>query len=160
MILAGELQFYQLQEKLTVKNKLRLGRDSNPCHPDTNWAMLQTELQSHTLWVRKILEDSSFFGENLCILQWDKSNRAMTNAGELKFWHLQNSPGKKEKKARSLIPVRVTSLPTWEESKNLETILLLLLLLFFFFFIFQHFRCIKKCSSLFICYIFVRLSTS
>ena len=49
MILAGELKFYQLQEKLTVKNKLRLGRDSNPCHPDTNWAMLQTELQSHTL---------------------------------------------------------------------------------------------------------------
>ena len=146
MILAGELKFYQLQEKLTVKNKLRLGRDSNPYHPDTNWAMLQTELQSHTLWVRKILEDSSFFGENLCILQWDKSN-------------LQNSPGKKEKKARSLIPVRVTSLPTWEESKNLETILLLLLLLLFFF-IFQHFRCIKKCSSLFICYIFVRLSTS
>ena len=57
MILAGELQFYQLQEKLTVKNKLRLGRDSNPCHPDTNWAMLQTELQSHT---RTILENSSF----------------------------------------------------------------------------------------------------
>ena len=83
----------------------------------------------------------------------------MTNAGELKFWHLQNSPGKKEKKTRSLIPVRVTSLPTWEESKNLETILLLLLLIYIFF-IFQHFRCIKKCSSLFICYIFVRLSTS
>ena len=119
MILAGELQFYQLQEKLIAKNKLRLGRDSNPCHPDTNWAMLQTKLQSHTLWVRKILEDSSFFGENLCILQWDKSN-------------LQNSPGKKEKKARSLIPVRVTSLPTWEESKNLETILLLLLFIIFF----------------------------
>ena len=56
----------------------------------------------------------------------------MTNAGELKFWHLQNSPGKKEKKTRSLIPVRVTSLPTWEESKNLETILLLLLLFFLF----------------------------
>ena len=63
MILAGELKFYQLQEKLTVKNKLRLGRDSNPYHPDTNWAMLQTELQSHTLWLRKILEDSSFFLE-------------------------------------------------------------------------------------------------
>ena len=157
MILAGELQFYQLQEKLTVKNKLRLGRDSNPCHPDTNWAMLQTELQSHTLWVRKILEDSSFFGENVCILQWDKSNRAMTNAGELKFWQLQNSPEKKEKKARSLTSVRVTSLLTWEESKNLETILVLLL---FFYFYLQHFRCIKKCSSLFICYIFVRLGTS
>ena len=131
MILAGELQFYQLQEKLTVKNKLRLGRDSNPCHPDTNWAMLQTKLQSHTLWVRKILEDSSFFGENLCILQWDKSN-------------LQNSPGKKEKKARSLIPVRVTSLPTWEESKNLETILLLLLLLLFFFLYFNTLGVLKS----------------
>ena len=131
MILAGELKFYQLQEKLTVKNKLRLGRDSNPCHPDTNWAMLQTKLQSHTLWVRKILEDSSFFGENLCILQWDKSN-------------LQNSPGKKEKKARSLIPVRVTSLPTWEESKNLETILLLLLLLFFFFLYFNTLGVLKS----------------
>ena len=58
----------------------------------------------------------------------------MTNAGELKFWHLQKSPGKKEKKARSLIPVRVTSLPTWEESKNLETILLLLLLFLFLYF--------------------------
>ena len=56
----------------------------------------------------------------------------MTNAGELKFWQLQNSPEKKEKKARSLTSVRVTSLPTWEESKNLETILLLLLLLFLF----------------------------
>ena len=56
----------------------------------------------------------------------------MTNAGELKFWHLKNSPGKKEKKTRSLIPVRVSSLPTWEESKNLETILLLLLLFFLF----------------------------
>ena len=131
MILAGELQFYQLQEKLTAKNKLRLRRDSNPCHPDTNWAMLQTKLQSHTLWVRKILEDSSFFGENLCILQWDKSN-------------LQNSPGKKEKKARSLIPVRVTSLPTWEESKNLETILLLLLLLFFFFLYFNTLGVLKS----------------
>ena len=143
MILAGELQFYQLQEKLTVKNKLRLGRDSNPYHPDTNWAMLQTELQSHTLWVRKILEDSSFFGENLCILQWDKSNRAMTNAGELKFWHLQNSPGKKEKKTRSLIPVRVTLLPTWEESKNLETILLLLL----FFILFLYFNTLGVLKS-------------
>ena len=143
MILAGELQFYQLQEKLTVKNKLRLGRDSNPCHPDTNWAMLQTELQSHTLWLRKILEDSSFFGENLCILQWDKSNRAMTNAGELKFWHLQNSPGKKEKKTRSLIPVRVTLLPTWEESKNLETILLLLL----FFILFLYFNTLGVLKS-------------
>ena len=58
----------------------------------------------------------------------------MTNAGELKFWQLQNSPEKKEKKARSLTSVRVTSLPTWEESKNLETILLLLLLFFFLFF--------------------------
>ena len=143
MILAGELKFYQLQEKLTVKNKLRLGRDSNPYHPDTNWAMLQTELQSHTLWVRKILEDSSFFGENLCILQWDKSNRAMTNAGELKFWHLQNSPGKKEKKTRSLIPVRVTLLPTWEESKNLETILLLLL----FFILFLYFNTLGVLKS-------------
>ena len=46
----------------------------------------------------------------------------MTNAGELKFWQLQNSPEKKEKKARSLTSVRVTSLLTWEESKNLETI--------------------------------------
>ena len=58
----------------------------------------------------------------------------MTNAGELKFWQLQNSPEKKEKKARSLTSVRVTSLPTWEESKNLETILLLLLLFLFLFF--------------------------
>ena len=81
----------------------------------------------------------------------------MTNAGELKFWQLQNSPEKKEKKARSLTSVRVTSLLTWEESKNLETILLLLL---FFYFYLQHFRCIKKCSSLFICYIFVWLGTS
>ena len=55
----------------------------------------------------------------------------MTNAGELKFWQLQNSPEKKEKKARSLTSVRVTSLPTWEESKNLETILLLLLFFYF-----------------------------
>ena len=30
MILAGELQFYQLHEKLTVKNKLRLGREPMP----------------------------------------------------------------------------------------------------------------------------------
>ena len=58
----------------------------------------------------------------------------MTNAGELKFWQLQNSPEKKEKKARSLTSVRVTSLPTWEESKNQETILLLLLLFLFLFF--------------------------
>ena len=58
----------------------------------------------------------------------------MTNAGELKFWQLQNSPEKKEKKARSLTSVRVTSLPTWEESKNLETILLLLLLFLFLYF--------------------------
>ena len=33
-----------------------------------------------------ILEDSSFLGENLCFLQWDKSNRAMTNAGVLTFF--------------------------------------------------------------------------
>ena len=46
-------------------------------------------------------------------LLWDKSNRAMKNTGELKFWQLQNSPEKKEKKARSLTSVRVTSLPTW-----------------------------------------------
>ena len=58
----------------------------------------------------------------------------MTNAGELKFWQLQNSPEKKAKKARSLTSVRVTSLPTWEESKNQETILLLLLLFLFLFF--------------------------
>ena len=131
MILAGELQFYQMQEKLTVKNKLRLGRDSNPCHPDTDWAMLQ----SHTLWVRKTLEKFIFFLEkNLCIFKWDKSNRAMTNAGEVKFWQLQNSPEKRRKRARSLTSVRVTSLPTWEESKNLETILLLLLFFLFLFF--------------------------
>ena len=54
-------------EKLTTKNKLRLGRDSNPCHPDTNWAMLQTELQSHTLCLRKILEDSSFSWRKLML---------------------------------------------------------------------------------------------
>ena len=58
----------------------------------------------------------------------------MTNAGKLKFWQLQNSPEKKGEKARSLTSVRVTSLPTWEESKNLETILLLLLLFLFLFF--------------------------
>ena len=58
----------------------------------------------------------------------------MTNAGELTFWQLQNSPEKKEKKAHSLTSVRVTSLPTWEESKNLETILLLLLFFSFLFF--------------------------
>ena len=67
----------------------------------------------------------------------------MTNAGELKFWHLQNSPGKKEKKTRSLIPVRVTLLPTWEESKNLETILLLLL----FFILFLYFNTLGVLKS-------------
>ena len=58
----------------------------------------------------------------------------MTNAGEVKFWQLQNSPEKRRKRARSLTSVRVTSLPTWEESKNLETILLLLLFFLFLFF--------------------------
>ena len=67
----------------------------------------------------------------------------MTNAGELKFWHLQNSPGKKEKKTRSLIPVGVTLLPTWEESKNLETILLLLL----FFILFLYFNTLGVLKS-------------
>ena len=42
MILAGELQFYQLHEKLTVKNKLRLGREPMPPRyylgDATNWA--------------------------------------------------------------------------------------------------------------------------
>lgn len=28
--------------------KLRLRRESNPCLPDTSWALLQTELRSHT----------------------------------------------------------------------------------------------------------------
>ena len=70
--------------------------------------MLQTKLQSHTLWVRKILEDSSFFGENLCILQWDKSN-------------LQNSPGKKEKKGSFFDPSKSYLAPNVggvEESGN------------------------------------------
>ena len=68
----------------------------------------------------------------------------MTNAGELKFWQLQNSPEKKEKKARSLTSVRVTSLPTWEESKNLETILLLLLFIYFFFLYFNTLGVLKS----------------
>ena len=65
----------------------------------------------------------------------------MTNAGELTFWQLQNSREKKEKKAHSLTSVRVTSLPTWEESENLETILLLLL--FFSFLFFNTLRLLK-----------------
>ena len=107
--------------------------------------------------IEENLGDSSFFGENLCILQWDKSNRAMTNAGELKFWQLQS--GKKGEKgsffdlSKSYLAPNVGGV---EESGNNFAFIII----FYFIFIFQHFRCIKKRSSLFICYIFVRLSTS
>ena len=84
----------------------------------------------------------------------------MTNAGELKFWQLQNSPEKKGEKgsffdlSKSYLAPNVGGV---EESGNNSAFIIIII---FFFFIFQHFRCIKKCSSLFICYIFVRLSTS
>ena len=83
----------------------------------------------------------------------------MTNAGELKFWHLQNSPGKKGEKDSFFDPSKSYLAPNVgrvEESGNNFAFIIINI----FFFIFQHFRCIKKCSSLFICYIFVRLSTS
>ena len=83
----------------------------------------------------------------------------MTNAGELKFGQLQNSPEKKGEKgsffdlSKSYLAPNVGGV---EESGNNFAFIII----FYFIFIFQHFRCIKKRSSLFICYIFVRLSTS
>ena len=47
----------------------------------------------------------------------------MANASELQFWKLQDRLEKRRKKARSLTSVKVTSLPIWEEKKNLGTIL-------------------------------------
>ena len=62
------------------------------------------------------MEDSSFLGENLCFLQWDKSNRAMTNAGELKFFSNYRTVRKKKGEKGSFLDLLgVTSLPTWDE---------------------------------------------
>ena len=80
----------------------------------------------------------------------------MTNAGELKFWQLQS--GKKGEKgsffdlSKSYLASNVGGVK--ESGNNFAFIII------FFYFYLQHFRCIKKCSSLFICYIFVRLGTS
>ena len=57
----------------------------------------------------------------------------MTNAGELKFSQLQNSPEKKGEKGSFFNLSKSYLAPKWEESKNLETILLLLLFFYFYF---------------------------
>ena len=76
------------------------------------------------------MEDSSFLGENLCFLQWDKSNRAMTNAGELKFFSNYRTVRKKKGEKGSFLDLLgVASLPTCEELKNLEISLFLLFFL-------------------------------
>ena len=82
----------------------------------------------------------------------------MTNAGELKFWQLQNSPEKKGEKgsffdlSKSYLAPNVGGV---EESGNNFAFIITISI-----FIFQHFRCIKRCSSLFICYILFRLGSS
>ena len=75
----------------------------------------------------------------------------MTNAGEVKFLAITEQSGKKGEKG-SFLDFWGYLAPTWEEKKNLETILLLFFILFF-----QHFRCIENCLSLPICYIFFGL---
>ena len=65
----------------------------------------------------------------------------MTNAGELKFWHLQS--GKKGEKgsffdlSKSYLAPNVGGV---EESGNNSAFIIII-----FIFIFQHFRCFKKC---------------
>ena len=87
------------------------------------------------------MEDSSFLGENLCFLQWDKSNRAMTNAGELKFFsNYRTVRKKKEKKARTW-PFRGYLAPNvgWvEKSRNNFAFIFLFFILFF-----QHLGVLK-----------------
>ena len=79
----------------------------------------------------------------------------MTNAGELKFWQLQS--GKKGEKgsffdlSKSYL---ASNLGGVKESGNNFAFIIII------FFYLQHFRCIKKCSSIFICYIFVQLGNS
>ena len=53
LILAGKLQLNLHLQKLKPKKEFRLGRGLKPCLPDTDWALLPTEQQSHMLGARQ-----------------------------------------------------------------------------------------------------------
>ena len=63
MIFAGRMQFQPLQK--TSLDKFRLQRDSCSCPSDSDWAQLPSELQSHTLEAKEVLEGSSLPRRNL-----------------------------------------------------------------------------------------------
>ena len=77
----------------------------------------------------------------LCFLQWDKSNRAMTNAGELKFFSNYRTVRKKRRKRLVPWPFRGYLAPNvgWvEESRDNFAFIFLFFILFF-----QHLGVLK-----------------
>ena len=104
MILAGDLQFYQLEKSWLKKIQLWMGLQ--PMHP-------RYSLGAATNWARKPHAGSEenfrgftfFVEENLCSMQWDNSNRATTDPGELKFNNYRIGRKNNRKKKRLVIPL-------------------------------------------------------
>lgn len=124
--------------------RFSLGWDSNPCLPDTHWALLLTELESHTLGVRKICKDYFFVEETYLCSEITQIEPWQTQVS----WNFSNYRiGRKNIGKKTSLFGLAQNVGGVEKSGNKFVCFFFLCRKMFY----RHFECTKNCLRSLIC---------